>query len=564
MFVRPEFELTRENAAAVGEICSMLDGLPLAIELAAARSKLFDPHELLRRFPSRLDLGSDGPVDATPKHRTLRDTLAWSYNLLGAEAQTLFRLMGVFVGGCSESAAEAVCADDERFADALHARLGALVDHGLLRHSRSATGELRYGMFETVREFALEQLRECGEDAETRRLHAAHYRALAEDASAHLRQGGSAPWFTRLDEDHNNLRAALRWSWRQRDARTLLRLVAALAEYWCGRLFLAEGQAWVDRAMAIGDDAPTLLRAHAANAAGRVSQARTDYLEAQRLWRQSLELYQIAGNPLGIARVTSRIGSIALTQGEFRQSIGLAETGLSRLRELGDAEDVVEALGVLAWVELLYIRHDRAKAYAEESIALAHEQGITYFLANAYICLGLVEFHAGEFDTAARRHEQGLVISRQTENLRGISVATMNLGVVTLLQRDGPLALAYFRESLQLFEKTQDRSIMVYCLEGVAGAIGILGDEPIRAARLMGGAKGVRDLTGVDASHLEAPYIELLENGIKSKLDDATWDAAWNEGRLTPLEQLLPYALESTELGSRNETADARSSASAE
>lgn len=105
---------------------------------------------------------------------------------------------------------------------------------------------------------------------------------------------------------------------------------------------------------------------------------------------------------------------------------------------------------------------------------------------------------------------------------------------------------------------------MVYCLEGVAGAIGILGDEPIRAARLMGGAKGVRDLTGVDASHLEAPYIELLENGIKSKLDDATWDAAWNEGRLTPLEQLLPYALESTELESRDETADARSSASAE
>ncbi|HET8631226.1 MAG TPA: helix-turn-helix domain-containing protein, partial [Thermomicrobiales bacterium] len=307
--VRPDFAVTAENAAAVAALCRRLDGLPLALELAAVRTRILSPAALLDRLKTRLDLLAFGPADAPARQRTLRATLGWSHDLLRPDERALFRLLGVFVGGFTAAAAEAVGATPGDDGAGVLDRLSALVAHGLV-HRDDADGEDgRFGMLETIREYARGHLEASGEGAAAARAHARHFLALAERAHAERAGPRMAAWLDRLDRDHDNLRAALAWCEAAGEAELGLRLAAALFRFWSTRGPLAEGRAWLDRLLA------------AAPAAG-------------------------ASGPATAVRATALLaaGVLAYNQGDLPAARALADASLALRRPLGDAGAIAEAL----------------------------------------------------------------------------------------------------------------------------------------------------------------------------------------------------------------------------
>jgi predicted ATPase len=306
----PGFTLTPENARAVAELCNRLDGLPLAIELAAARVKLFSPRALLSRLGRRLDLLKDGPRDRPARHQTLRQAIAWSYDLLDEDVRRFFRALSVFVGGCSLEAAEAVCGTGSAL-DVIDG-VATLVDQNLLRRDEDRAGEPRFLMLETIRSYALERLGQSGEEAATRQAHAAYFLALAEEAEAALTGAEQLDWLNRLDTEHDNLRAAVLWAQDHAEAETGLRLGAALWRFWIIRGHIDEGGTYLKRMLALpGEDVLPVARARALNGLGTLLHNRGDNYEARSCLEEGLALLRQQGDRRGTATVLNNLAWVA-------------------------------------------------------------------------------------------------------------------------------------------------------------------------------------------------------------------------------------------------------------
>jgi predicted ATPase len=377
--VEPTFALTEANAAAVADVCRRLDGLPLAIELAAARCKVLSPAALLARLSGRLQVLTGGPRDAPARQRTIRDTIAWSHNLLSPEDQALFRRLAVFASGFDLEAAEAVAWTlGEKAGDVLE-RIASLVDQSLLRREERPDGTVRFGMLETVHEYAAERLAASGEEAAARDAHAAHFLALAEAAEPHLLLAGQEIWLNRLETEHDNLRAALTWLDERGDGERLLRLAAAVRYFWFLHTYPAEGWSWLERALAAAPDADPAIRLKAMSYAGFLALVNGDRERCAELRTASLALARALGDVFHEGTQLLRAGQLAEAEGDLERAAVHFEEALAVLLPASDdpmaAGTAAAVLDSLGYVALAVGDLDRAEEWFEETISQSQGPG---------------------------------------------------------------------------------------------------------------------------------------------------------------------------------------------
>jgi predicted ATPase/transcriptional regulator with XRE-family HTH domain len=562
--IQPAFALTNENAGTIGEICARLDGLPLAIELAAARSKLFAPQALLARLDDRLRLLTGGPRDLPQRQQTIRDTIAWSYNLLTPSQQALFVRLGVFVGGCTLEAAakvlssELVALGSELPNSKLRAQsseldvldgLAALLDQSLLRQQIGLDGEPRFWMLETIRDYALERLEASGETEELQRRHAQYYLALAERADPELRGARQKEWLDRLEPEHHNLRAALGWSRIAPDGAVLsLRLCAALNWFWFIRGNFAEARSWMEGALEQSNVAmvPPTARARVLHLTGWLSQFQGDQARGITLMEASVALYRESENPAGLAEALIDLGATAQGQGDYARASRLQVEGLALYREQGSIWGV--AYGLLHLGSVALDQGDLALAATRyrESLALFRTLGATDDIAWAGLGLAQVARLEGNHARAMSLLEEGLAIFQQLGNRQGTAEVILSLGQVALAQHDSLRAKAHFAESLVIFAGMLAKKSAVACLLGLA-EIAVAQEQPRVAARLFGAAEALRQSSGVPwpgASDIrQSADVETALATARARLAESSFAAAWAAGRALSLQQAVDYAL---------------------
>ncbi len=492
--VKPSFAVDNASAPAVAEICWRLDGLPLAIELAAARVRLFGPEALLARLEKRLSLLTGGPRDLPARQQTLRDAIAWSHDLLDADEQRLFRRLAVFAGGFSLEAADAVANPDGAL-DTL-----TLVEHlaedSLLRRLADVGDDPRFGMLETVREFAAERLAASGDDAPSRDAHARAFLALAESESPRLSGPEQAAALARLAAEHDNLRAALAWAEGAGETETGLRLAAALWKFWDIRGHYAEGRAWLDRFLDRAGSAgePSAPRAYALNGAGALAWAQDDRTAAVARYDEALAQFRALGDTRGAAIASTNLGLVVGDLGDHGRAIALHNEALALFREVGAAGPVAVALNNLAQATWATGDLVRAEALLTEALALRRDLGDERGTAIALSNLGGVARERGDVDRAATLHADALALHRRLGDTDGVASSLANLGLVAHDRGDYARAVALQEEALALFRD-------LGAIGGVARTLGNLGlaergrGDRERAAVLVGQALALfRDL----------------------------------------------------------------------
>ncbi|MDQ4077920.1 MAG: tetratricopeptide repeat protein [Chloroflexota bacterium] len=545
--VKPSFVLTPDNVDAVAEICRWLDGLPLAIELAAARIKLFAPQALLARFVKAaggtLHLLTGGARDLPARHQTLRDTIAWSYHLLAPSEQALFRRLGVFVGGATFEAVEAVCNQaGDLEVDALDG-LASLLDKSLLQQREQADGEPHFFLLRTIQAYALEQLEASGESQALRQAHAHYYLALSEEAEPHLTGAEQASWLERLELEHDNLRTALRWSEESGDAELGLRLAGALWRFWMTRGYLSEGRAWLERVLSNQPAEQTVTRAKALHGLGTLAIAQSDYEVARAHLEESLMIRRMLGDKYGIAVSLNNLGLVALEQGDPSAARPLYEESLALSHELGDREGVAMTLHNVGVVT--YAQGDilGARALYEESLALQRQLGNQYGVANSLNNLGLISWEQGRLAEARVLLEECLTISRALGNKPSMAVTLHILGTIAGDQGDYDRARFLLEESLALRQEMGDKHGLADSLEGFAQLMVATG-KPQRGVRLCGAAEIIRETIGAPPQEAERVHHERYVAVARAQLDESTFATLWTEGRAMTLEQAIAYALD--------------------
>ncbi len=378
--VNPRLQMTDRDVPAVVEICRRLDGLPLAIELAAARSKLLSPPALLVRLDSRLALLTGGARDLPARQQTLRATIDWSYRLLDADEQRLVAQLAVFAGGWTLEAAEAICNTEGDLPIDVLDGLQSLLDKHLLQQDEGVNSEPRFTMLETIWEYARERLAESGEEEALRRRHAVYYLALAEAAEPALTGLQQAEWLERLDTEHANLRAVLHWAEERGKAELGLRLGGVLGRFWLYRGYLSEGRQWLAGALAQGHQGPTALQAKALRVAGRLALDQGDYAQATALSEESLALSRELGDKRSIAASLRNLGVVARLQGDYGQARALHEESLALFRELGHKVGIAEDLERLAAVARSQGQAARAARLWGAAEALREALGLPWLL----------------------------------------------------------------------------------------------------------------------------------------------------------------------------------------
>ena len=521
--IKPGLAFTDDDAQAVAEICNRLDGLPLAIELAAARIKLLPPQEMLRRMGRRLPLLVGGPRDLPARQQTLRDAIAWSYDLLDPTEQKLFRRHSAFVGGCSLPASEAVCGPDFHGPDShpVLDTVASLVEKNLLRSDTRPSGEPRIGMLETIREYGLDQLEAQGEGPTIRDRHLDYYLGLAQEADPGLLGPDQVEWCRRLDAERDNIRAALEWAvTRESDVGATgaltraatrsaagVKIADALEQFWMLRGHSREN---FSRVMALVERAPDdrAMKATILVVAGYVAHCLRDHDVGVRLADEGLALWRELGDPRGIAVAMARRGVMAIWQGDHARAEALLTEARALFRQTGgEAASGIEhpIAAFLAQAVQEQGDHERARALYEESLVEAQSRG---------------DRHAAAY---SRRH-------------------LARLG----LQRGEPeRATELVKEGLPPLMELRDKRCTPAALEVMAYALGRR-EQPSDAARLFAAAQAIRDETGMPLMRTEQSTQERERAALEARLGREAFDAAWAEGRSMTLEQAVSYAVEAS------------------
>ncbi len=470
--VRPGFTLDGENASAVARICAHLDGLPLAIELAAARIKLLSPQAMLDRLRSRLDFLKGGARDLPARHQTLRQAIAWSYELLTEDEKAFFRRIAVFTGGCSLEAAERVCGGAAgRDAEALDA-VAALVDKSLLRQDTGPGEEPRFVMLETIREYGLECLRASGDWDAMRRTHATFFLELAEQAQAELTGPRQTLWLDRLEADHNNLRAALSWAEEHGTIEFGLRLGAALWRFWVTRGHMLEGRQRLQRLLALpGGAVRTPGRARVLHGLGTIIYEISDYAQARPLLEESLSIWRELGDRRGMAAALNSLGWLACEVGDFPAAQSLSEEALLLNRELGEKRGVAVALFNLGMVTLQQSDYPAALSLLQESLALRREIGDRRGCAYVQVSLGWMEQHRGHHGRAAAILGEALAVFRELNDKQLVSWALAHQGVVDYDLGEYDRAQVLQEESLALAREVGNKVIIAFALSNLGDVL---------------------------------------------------------------------------------------------
>ncbi len=601
----PGFRLGSSNAQAVAEICMQLDGLPLALELAAARVKTLSVEAIRVQMAQRLTLLTDGPVDRTPRQQTLRGAIEWSYDLLDPAERALFCGLAVFAGGCTVEAVECVCGRravgqpprTRRGPSAIPAVLAALVAKSLLREE-SFGPTRRFVMLETLREYAGERLVASGDASERHRQHLQYYLELAEQAEHALQGPQQVAWLDRLEVEHDNIRAALDWALGQGVSTAALRIGGAIWRFWVNHGHLEEGRRWMERALAQAadaaappDPAPADLpdavparawQAKALKAAGNLAYTCGDHPAARRLLEDSLAHSRQLGDVPGIAAALNNLGNVARAQGDYPYAIALLEESLAWKRTLGDRASLASSLSNLGIVMKDQGDHTRASLLYEESLAIWRELGDEAGIAGMLNNLGVAAFTRGDDGDARALYAEALALRRHLGDKHGIAAILLNLGSVEWVSRHYPAARALFAESLKLRTELGDLEGVASCLhhlgytalhEGDAGQAASLFSESLRLHRDGGRKRGIAECLGglaavalAEGHPAEAAQrlgaLEALREGIglvlhridqleythtlalvREQLDAPTFAAAWQQGQHLALEAVVARTL---------------------
>ena len=578
--IRSDFQLTPDNAATIAEICLRLDGLPLAIELAAARIKHLPPQALLARLGQRLQMLASGARDAPVRQQSLRNTLAWSYDLLHAEEQRLFRRLSVFVGGCALEAIEAVCAPFGDEAEPVLEAVASLIDKSLLQQTGQEDEEPRYLMLETIREYGLECLQACGELEAVRRAHAAYYLRLAEAAEPQIR-AEQIQWLDQLEREHGNLQAALSWLITSEEREPALRFGGALWQFWRRHGHLSEGYGFLKRTLAASEATAAPIRAKALIGAGVLAGELGNYAQAEILCEEGLRLSRDLEDLRGITTSLWMLGRATYHKSEYAVARSLVEEALAVAQQVGSSWEMTHALDTLTFVAYDEGKYEEACARGEECLVHARRAGDNKAIRNALFILGLAHVTAGnqvrgvtlleEFCTLARAAgderdlawalvflgglrtcfldagasgrmllEEGSMHARRVGDQEVIVNAGYWQALDAFMQGDYPVARALLEESLSVVMRgvSHGNFVLVRCLELLGEVVAALG-EPVWAVHLWGAAEALRTSTGLAIPPGALIIYEQFTASVCIKLGEEAFQAALAEGRGMTLEQAL-------------------------
>jgi predicted ATPase/DNA-binding XRE family transcriptional regulator len=497
----PSFDLTQSNAASVAAICWRLDGLPLAIELAAARARFLGPTALLSRLDKALEAGG-GARDLPKRQKTMRATLDWSHDLLHEPEKELFRRLSVFAGGWTLEGGEAVGEGGAVEKEEILSLVGNLVEQSLVVAEGTPDGSVRYGMLEPVRQYALEKLQESGEKERVRRLHALWYTRFAEHAEKELTGPDQGEWFDRLETEHDNLRAALLWSLEGNEPDIGLRLAAALWRMWNARGFMQEGRGWLEKALSRGEDRPSPERAKALNGAGAIAYQQGDTHSARRMFEKSIEMSRELGDMGVLSRATCNLASLMLGLNELARARGLFEQCLVMDRELDDKSRIAFSLGGLA---------------------------------DVFYCMG-------DLDKGIEYYEQSLALHRELDDRRSIGITLSNLGELTQLQGDLERAEDLYKQSMAVVREIDDRWLTVHVLLAVGSLLAVQNRQE-RAVSILAAVDSLRREMGFEfQAHTLADYESALQLA-RDALSKERFEAAWQRGGAMSLEEAASYAM---------------------
>jgi predicted ATPase/class 3 adenylate cyclase len=496
---RPDFSVSDASWPAVAGIVAALDGLPLAIELAAAKTRLLDPDEILQRLADRLAFLAGGPRDAPARQRALRETIGWSHDLLAVGEQALFRRLAVFAGGWTLDAANAVCAPAEIGVDEL-AGMETLLDQSLIRRAPGPAGEQRLTMLETIKQYAAERLAQSGEGDAIARRHTMHFTALAESLEPDLTRSPDA--VERMDRDHDNLRIALSWAIDHGDADLGLRLGYALWRFWQLRSHLQEGRMWFDRLLALpGASNRNAVRARGLTGAAGIAYWQNDYPAATAWYEESEGIYRELGDKRGLADALYNLGSMASIRGDMAAVQAAFEEGMLLAREVNDEGLILRFLEAQGYMAFMTDDLETARSALEEALAMAVASGEAFAVATSHHTVGQVARLQGRLDDAAE----------------------------------------HYRTAIAMASKLGDTVAMTEPLQGLAAVL-IAGDEPEVGVRLLGANAGIRERAG------GGPPPEYLRLGdpftaARVRLGDERYDAAWEAGKALTAEEAAAEAL---------------------
>jgi non-specific serine/threonine protein kinase len=586
---KPDFTLSERNALSVAQVCQRLDGMPLAIELAAARVKMMSVGEIAKRLDDRFDLLTAGSRTALPRHQTLRAAMDWSYDLLSGPERIFFSRLSVFAGGFTLDAAEEIAAGCDVSKSQVIDLLGQLINKSLVTvaaRPENADAETRYGMLETIREYAREKLDEAAETEQLHQRHRDFFIAFAEQAEPKLKGTQQSEWLDRLEVEHDNLRAVLQWTQEVRDVGTTLRLAGTLFWFWVRRSYLSEGRGWLERALAaVEASVTTSVQAKALYEAAYLARAQGDFTGAQELVEQSVGKWRTLGSAgkQGQAHALVLLGNLTRDQGDPTTARSLIEESVALSREQGDSWGLASSLISLGMAIRDQEDYVLARSIIEESVPLWRELGDLWGLAEAFHNLALVAYRRGDYQAAYSLTEEELIIRCQLEDKRSIAYSLHNLGVFTLAQGDTNLARSFFEQDLVLFREVGDKSGIVLSLqyqgffaqlegddvqaqsffvEGLilaqeTGPRWISGnyllwlagaaagrDQLERAARLCGAAKAHSAASASFWDAFERAYYERVVALARASLGEEAFALAHAEGQALTLEQAVAYALD--------------------
>lgn len=587
--IKPDFAITRANLQAIVDICRHLDGLPLAIELAAARIKLLPPEALLQRLKHRLLILTGGAQNAPVRQQTLRDTIAWSYNLLEVPEQQLFRRLAVFSRGCTLEALEPMRYAFPGQTGEMLDLVASLIDKSLLQQTEQEGNEPRIVMLETIREYALECLVASGEEEIARQSHATYYLELAEASELELGGPHQTMWLKRLEREYDNLRAALDWSLQpgedehetERHIELALRLVGSLRRFWQMHGYLQEGQAFLERALAASEGVVVSVRARAKAliAAGTLASINLEFDRVESYCRQSLDLFRELGDQPGIALSLYLLSVVPWMKGEKVTGRAQIEEALSTFRKMGDQERIAWSLSTLGLVDMQEGKYASARVLYEESLAvhrtLGDKRGIATTLlrlaqllfasqgdqvtmsaqlneclalykelgdkegiANVSVLFGQLAFSRGELEHAQRHLEESVQMYRKIGHRRSLAETLVFLARVLLAQGEREAARSAYEKSLAIALELKYTMLIVSGLEGWA-SIMLEEEQYTWAVHLWGAAETLRETVSALMPPVErAAYDEAVSHA-RTRLGEASFAAAWARGRsMTPAQAL--------------------------
>ena len=575
--VRPDFQVTEGNASVVAELCFQLEGIPLALELAAVWAQVLTPAQMVAQLGHRFDFLVSRKRDVIQRHRSLRATMEWSYQLLTPELQQFFAGLSVFRGGWTVDAAEAICEESQALDYLEQLRECSLVQ------TEEIETEMRYRMLETVREYGWGQLKESRAAEEVRRRHLDWFVSLAQNAEPELRGSAQEAWLERLERERDNLQTALVWA-EEKDPEKGLRLGGSLWQFWNIRGYVNEGRTCLEKMLSESQSQMTTARGKALHGAGVLAHLHADYEAARAFYEESLRVWQAMGDkrrlaesldelghlfsaqwelkhepedceraqalftqsltlrrqledPSGVAASLNALGFIAMVQGEHERAVALCEESLAVRRELGDKCGIAHALQFLANLATHRENYEWAQALSGESLALRREIGDKQGISDSLWMLGIIASQQRDYAGAKTLLEESLTLKREVGNKPRTANVLADLGEVSLALRDYPGAKAFFTESLTLFREIRNKRGCIGCLERLARMAYEAGQTE-RAARLFGAVETLHQVVVGD------PLIAVEIPTLPDAADEEARSAAWAAGRAMSLEKAVSYAID--------------------